>query len=236
MSNRLETKNPVFLAGDLISSAAEVLAFLSGESTLELQREKISPETSAAGSGAGAQQASDCTRALARAAILETTHGPCVHCRKLRRNLGMKFGGSKRARKCVVIALSHQVTGQDRSPGAAAKSDVKRSLNMSSDGHSAPLCRHGQHVLCVQGMVPARKNKGSKGLSVWWWDNQGQMPTWLPLRGGKQRQHWEGWSKLKRAGGKSPVNEGKICKDWEARPSETGEKGANWQRLRGTSQ
>ena len=34
---------------------------------------------------------------------------------------------------------------------------------MSSDGHSAPLCRRGQHVSGVQGMVPARKNKGSEG-------------------------------------------------------------------------
>ena len=101
----------------------------------------------------------------------------------------MTFGGSKRARKCVVIALCHQVTGQATSRLAAAKPCVQRSLHM----------------------VPARKKKESKGLSVGWWDDKAEMPTWLPLRGGKERKHWEGRFKVKRAGGKSPVNEQQPC-------------------------
>jgi hypothetical protein len=119
----------------------------------------------------------------------------------------MQFGGSKRARNCVALSLSNQVAGQESSRGAAAKSCAMRRLDMSSDGHSAPLCRHGQHVSGVQGMVPARKNKGSEGRGVWWWDDEGEMPTWLPLRGGKGRKKWEGGSKVKRAAGKLPLNQ-----------------------------
>jgi hypothetical protein len=79
---------------------------------------------------------------------------------------------------------------------------------MSSDQHSAAaLCRshHGEHVLGLQGMIPTRKNKGSKGIGGSWYHDAGEMP--MPLTGGKARKHCEGGFKVKQApGGKSSVN------------------------------
>jgi hypothetical protein len=127
----------------------------------------------------------------------------------------MKIEGSSRARKCVTIALSNQGAGREESSRRAAaprKLCVKRSLEMS-DQHSAPTadrywgCSRGNHVLGLQGMVPARKNKGSKGLSVSWYGDAGEMPAWLPLRGGGARKHSAGGSEVKQAGGKFTVNE-----------------------------
>jgi hypothetical protein len=138
----------------------------------------------------------------------------------------MPIEGSSRARKFVTIALCNQGAGSQESSrraSAALKAAeallrpsrlrkqqcVKRSLEMS-DRHIAPTadkywdCSHGEHVLGLQGMVPARKNKG---LSVSWYDDAGEISTWLPLRGVKARKHLAGGSKVKQAGGKFTVNE-----------------------------